>query len=322
VIGRFAKVLELSRSALARWRRRLIADRPTMAVVPVAAPKVYRPLQRVVLADGVLDTLFNDFARHRATARGDEEFGWAILGIREESEAIVVAALPAGAQRHASLTHIQFHSNAQAVAARLLRQRDRRLGMLGVVHTHPGSLRHPSSGDYRGDIRFVARLRGREGVFGIGTADAHGQGPSIERPVPNQHVQGPLCFHWYVLGDGDDNYRKIPVDPSTAADDAGSLTPIWPTLETHADALERLCQQLSGVTLDVAGEGAEARLSVAIALADEPRRLRVLLHRAEARYYVEDGGDLVAVNPDAVAIDQGIYSILAELARQRHSGES
>ncbi len=295
-------------------RRRLVAARPSLQE-PIDGPKSYRPLERVVLADGVVRTLFDDFERHRETARGEEEFGWALLGIREESEAIALAALPAGAQRHASLTHIQFHASAQAVATRLLRQRDKRLGMLGVVHTHPGSLRHPSSGDYRGDIRFVTRLRGKEGVFAIGTADADAEGEAgdLQQPESHRFLRGPLCFNWYVLAESDSHYRKIPITTIPDADLARPLAELWPTLETHADALERLCQQLTGVRLDVV----EASLSLTIPLADDSRRLRALIQGDAARYYVEDERNLMAVDPEAATVEQGIYSILAELARRR-----
>ncbi len=317
MLGPLHNLLTYCRTTWDLGRRRWVAARPTLAEAKIAGPKTYCRLERVVLADGVLATLFDDFDRHRETARGEEEFGWALLGIREEREAIALAALPAGAQRHASLTHIQFHSNAQAVATRLLRQRDKRLEMLGVVHTHPGSLRHPSSGDYRGDIRFVERLRGGEGVFGIGTADATSPGDTLEQPHPHQHVRGPLCFNWYALAKSNDFYRKIAVITKPADDLARPLAPIWPTLEAHADALERLCQQLVGVRLEIAGADSAASLSVAIPLADDPRRLRLLLQSAQARYYVEDAGDLLTVDPATATIDQGVYSILAELAKRR-----
>jgi hypothetical protein len=310
-----AKLFNLAKAVFARGRRSALAAPSTLTLT--SGPKAYQPLQRVVLADGVLRTLFDDFARHRQTARGEEEFGWALLGVRDECEAHALAALPAGAQRHASLTHIQFHSNAQAVATRLLRQRDKQLTMLGVVHTHPGSLRHPSSGDYRGDILFVTRLRGREGVFGIGTADTNGQSPETRQPAPNQHVRGPLCFHWYALAEGNDNYRAIPVVASNADDLARPLAGLWPTLETHADALENLSLQLAHISLDVVGAEADASLALAVALADD-RRLRVLLQGSAARYYVESDGDLSAVEPGATAVDHGVYSILAELAKRRH----
>lgn len=308
----FQRLQHLSHSAWQRLRHALVASRPTLPE-PSLPPKTYRPFERIVLTQGVAETLFDDFDHHRDTARGDEEFGWAILGLREETEAIVLATLPAGAQRHASLTHIQFHSSAQAVATRLLRQRDKRLTMLGVVHTHPGSMRHPSSGDYRGDIRFVTRLRGREGVFAIGTADASFAG-TITQTDPHRHGRGSLCFSWYVLAESDSQYRKIPIVTIPGDDLARPLTALWPTLETHADALERLCQQLTGVQFEIAGDGS---LSFAIPLADDSRRLRALIRGPQTQYYVEDAGTLMAVDPEATTLEHGIFAILAELARRR-----
>ncbi len=154
-----------------------------------AAAITYGPLERVLLTDGVGRTLFEEFAAHRAEARGDEETGWVLLGLREAREAVVLATLPAGALRDASVAHVRFNSNAQALASRIVRQTDRRLTILGVVHTHPGSLRHPSDGDLRGDGQWVANLRGREGVFGIGTADGPETAGDLFAHQPRPHVQ-------------------------------------------------------------------------------------------------------------------------------------
>src|SRR5262245_32627439 len=126
---------------------------------PVAAGP-YDPLRRVLLTDGVGRTLFEEFAAHRAETRGDEETGWLLLGLREADQALVLATLPAGTQRDAGVAHVRFNSVAQAVGSRIVRQTDRRLSILGVVHTHPGSLRHPSDGDYEGDRVWVGQLRG------------------------------------------------------------------------------------------------------------------------------------------------------------------
>ena len=124
-----------------------------------------QPLERIVLTDGVGRSLFEEYAAHRDTNRSEEETGWVLLGVREVNEAVVLATLPAGAGRDAGVAHVQFNSSGQALASRIVRQFDRRLSMLGVVHTHPGSLRHPSDGDYRGDSAWVGQLRGGEGVF-------------------------------------------------------------------------------------------------------------------------------------------------------------
>src|SRR5260370_24126806 len=158
------------------------------------------------------------------------------LGLRDESEAIVCATLPAGADREAGVAHVHFNSTAQAVASRIVRQTDRRLGIVGVVHTHPGSLRHPSDGDYRGDSLWVGRLRGGTGVFGIGTAD--GQPPNGKPATHTEHrcPEGEQWFSWYDLDDGGRHYRRLSVEVAPGPDLARPLPPIWDATETHAAA--------------------------------------------------------------------------------------
>jgi hypothetical protein len=188
-------------------------------------PVPYRPLQKVVLTDGVGRTLFEEYASHRAEARGDEETGWMLLGLRQQGEAVVLATLPAGAERDAGVGHVQFNSTGQALGSRIVRQQDRRLAPLGVVHTHPGTLRHPSDGDYRGDSAWVQYLRGGEGVFGIGTADEKGPSGNLFAQQPRPHVQclGELCLSWYTLRHGDSNYRPLPVELTLGPDLARPL---------------------------------------------------------------------------------------------------
>ena len=136
------------------WLRPRGGEAPARPLPPSHGP-LYLPLDGIRLTDGVGHTLFEEYAAHRAEARGDEETGWVLLGLREEAQAVVLATLPAGAQRDASTSHVRFNSIAQAVGSRIIRQADRRLTILGVVHTHPGSLRHPSDGDYAGDSQWV-----------------------------------------------------------------------------------------------------------------------------------------------------------------------
>ena len=83
--------------------------------LPAANGVPYLPLDGVRVADGVAHTLFEEYAAHRAESRGDEETGWVLLGLREASQAVVLATLPAGAQRDASVSHVRFNSLAQAV---------------------------------------------------------------------------------------------------------------------------------------------------------------------------------------------------------------
>src|SRR5262249_50588149 len=139
--------------------RRLLNDVPRTLVrgrfpsappgfVAPSAAREYQALERVVLTDGVSRTLFEEYAAHRAEARGEEETGWFLLGLREQTQAVVLATLPAGTQCDASATHVRFNSAGQVVGSLIVRQQDRRLAPLGVVHTHPGSLRHPSDADF------------------------------------------------------------------------------------------------------------------------------------------------------------------------------
>ena len=87
------RLLDSANRSLRRTRR---LPAPLAGPSPSAVP--YAPLQRVLLTDGVGRTLFEEYAAHRAEARGDEETGWVLLGLREADEAVVLATLPAGAE--------------------------------------------------------------------------------------------------------------------------------------------------------------------------------------------------------------------------------
>jgi hypothetical protein len=116
----FQALLGSANRLLTNLNRSLLGDRPTAAPARngfSATLKSYQPLQRVVLTDGVSRTLFEEYAAHRQGARGDEETGWVILGLREVSEALVLATLPAGTARDAGVSHVQFDSIGQALAS-------------------------------------------------------------------------------------------------------------------------------------------------------------------------------------------------------------
>ncbi len=280
-----------------------------------AGPR-YGPLQRIVLTDGVGRTLFEGYAGHRAGARGDDETGWVLLGLREASEAVVLATLPAGTQSDAGVAHVRFNSSAQALASRIVRQADRRLAPLGVVHTHPGSLRHPSDGDLRGDGQWVRNLRGQEGVFAIGTADATPEDRGLFAYQPRPHVQclGELRFSWYALGHGERSYRPLPVDVTIGPDLARGLHSVWAILEAHAERLERLYRQQCGTIFEVGPAGREGpSLLLTLPLAGG-ETLRVVLQTETVRYYLEREGELFEVDHHDEYVDRGVYLLLAELA--------
>jgi proteasome lid subunit RPN8/RPN11 len=158
-------------------------------------------LERIALTEAVASALFEDYAAHRKSPRGAEETGWILMGIRQDGEAIVLAALPAGADREASVAHVHFDAGAQIAAARTLRRKDKRLHVIGVVHTHPDGMDHPSAADLAGDRVWVGRLRHGNAAFAIGTADCNGE--------PR--------FSWFVLSVGDSTYSPLPVRVCAAA---------------------------------------------------------------------------------------------------------
>jgi proteasome lid subunit RPN8/RPN11 len=302
---------DLQRSLLRA--RTPVAARPK----PTANGAAYPPLQRLILTDGVSRTLFEEYARHRAEARGQEETGWVLLGLRQAVEATVLATLPAGAERDAGVAHVRFNCEGQAVGSRMVRQLDRRLTILGIVHTHPGSLRHPSDADYAGDVAWVAQLRGGEGVFGIGTAD----GPDDERstivgeqPKPHLLSLADLNFAWYALGAGENTYRPLPVALTLGPDLARPLHCVWPIIEAHAVRLERLHRQQAGVSCDVVAGNSGPALAVNVPLALPEQSLRVLLEGKRVRYFLVRDGELLAVDCSEERVDRAVYLLLAELA--------
>ena len=306
---------------LGRWQRALAQQAsPTPERVPPAAlrelgpaaPANYKSLQRVVMTEGVERELFEEYAAHRKTERGAEETGWVLLGRREEEEAVVLATLPAGADREAGEAHVRFNSVAQGIASWIIRQSDRRLAMLGVVHTHPGTLRHPSDGDYRGDIQWVGQLRGGEGIFGIGTADEQwaSEGDCESGATgANKQSRNDLRFNWYSLRDGDQSYRRIPITVTPGMDLGSPLRLVWDVLEDHSARLERIALQQAKVAIEVAGHGLTVTLP-----SSAGTKLRVTLSKEGVRYFVLRGDQMLTPDLHEPRVDRGIYQLLAELA--------
>jgi proteasome lid subunit RPN8/RPN11 len=312
LIGRAARLVRDVQRSLLRPAPALrhVPTSPPVTTVPLA------PLQRVMLTDGVARTLFEEYATHRSSASGDEETGWVLLGLRHADEAVVLATLPAGTRSDASVSHVRFNSLAQAVASRIVRQTDRRLTILGVVHTHPGTLRHPSDGDLRGDRDWVGQLRGKEGIFAIGTADAVAPAGAqfANQPRPNVQCLGELRFSWYALAAGDDDYRPMPVELTIGPDLARSLHIFWPTLEAHAERIERLYRQQAGLRFEVTADEWGPGLILTLPLAEASDSLRVVVRPKGVRYYVVQDGAVFEVQHHDDHLDRGVYLLLAELA--------
>ncbi len=276
----------------------------------------FEPLTRVILTDEVSRTLFEEYESHRQSERGKEETGWVLLGVRRADEAIVLATLPAATDRDAGEAHVWITGPAHVFASRIVRQDDRRLAMLGVVHTHPGSLRHPSKGDLRGDREWVPQLRGGEGIFGIGTADAGeptGGTPISEHPKPHVQTLGSLRFSWYTLAHGEKRYREASIELTIGPDVARHLRPVWSTIEEHAERLERLARQQTRVRFEVVPGRTRPALSVSVGLADPKQAVRVTIEGKEVHYYYESGDETFQTNLPDTPPDKGLYLLMAEL---------
>jgi hypothetical protein len=297
------------------WLFRPRAAEPApSSVVPPAKPATCEPLKRITLTDEVSRSLFEGYAAHRESARGDEETGWILLGLREGDEAVALATLPAGAESDAGVAHVRFNSAAQVVASCMVRQHERRLNFIGMVHTHPGSLRHPSDGDFRGDSQFIMGLRHREGVFGIGTADAHASAVFAEQPKPHRQCLGELCWSWYMLKEGDTKYRRLPYNITIGPDLARPLHSVWDVIERHAESLHRLYRQQKDIEFEVIKGQAAPALALSFPLAEPEAAVRVLLEGADVKYFLMRGRDWFEADSREPRVDRGVYLLLAELA--------
>jgi len=295
LLYRFPTMLKRLRDALTRTP-------PVPTPTPEAPTTPRNRLERLRVTDGVMQTLFNEYAEHRQSPRGDEEIGWILLGVWNDGEATALATLPAGAERDASAVHVRFNTDAQALAARILRQKDKRLQMIGVVHTHPGDMSYPSAGDLQGDSRWVSQLRQGEAVFGIGTASG------VEEEGAS--------FSWYALAAGETCYRPLPIDFQPGVDLGVPLRPIWRTIEAHAQPLQHVCSLFAKVQVGIMDESPDGLLGVRIGLGTADQELRLLLTEAEVRYYWERQGEMIAIEPHENNLERAIHLILAELVSE------
>jgi hypothetical protein len=183
------------------------------------------------------------------------------------------------------------------------------MALLGVAHTHPGTLRHPSDGDYRGDIQWVGQLRGTEGVFVIGTASDHEDG-EIEQPRPSVQRRGGLTLCWYSLREGAKRYQPLPVEIVDGPDLAGELRLAWPMIEENADRLERLARQQAKMGFEIV---VPSGLAAIVSLADGAA-VRAVMTKDGVRYFVVRNGELLASELHELRVDRGVYQLFADLA--------
>ena len=232
------RLVEADQSVVAAKR----ALKQSPATVSPASDAINGRIERIILTDGVAHTLFEDYTSHRHSARGNEEIGWDLLGYRHGREVIAMAALPAGMERDAGVAHVLFNRDVQELLSHILRQNDKRLGVVGVVHTHPGNLHVPATEISRGTGNGSANCAAAKGSSASARRTPT---PNFPPDAPNPHQQyfGNLCFSWYALSQGDRQYRRLPVQVTLGCDLARPLLAVWDILETHAKALNRLYRQ-------------------------------------------------------------------------------
>lgn len=271
-------------AALGRWWKRQTPVTPQQPLAHLHQPGVPQLFQRLVLTQGVCQTLFQEVTAHHQTDRGHEETGWLLLGFRNVSEAIGVATIPAGLSRDAAEAHVKFASDVQELAQRIIRQDLKQLRVLGVIHTHPGHLRHPSSADYRGDITWVANLFGNEGVFGIGTVE-HGQ---TTESKPYEIRQQHLRFSWYALHVNDRNYRRISVELVPGPDVGHLVRSVWHEIEWTAPVLNPLLELIHKSRLEIIPTTTNAMLNLTIKHPSREMALLIEIERDDCRYWLLD----------------------------------
>jgi len=123
-----------------------------------------------------------------------------------------------------------------------------------------------------------------------------------------------LRFSWYSLARDDADYRPLPLELTIGPDLARPLHPLWPTLEAHAERLNRLYEQLKGVRFEVTSDERGLGLMLTLPLAAGGEAVRVLVRQKEVRYFVLRDGEPVPGEVNDDCIDRGVFLLLADLA--------
>jgi len=109
-------------------------------------------------------------------------------------------------------------------------------------------------------------------------------------------------------------YRPLPVGMTLGPDLARPLHPVWSVVEAHAERLERLFRQQSGVTFEVAEGKIGPELIVNVPLSEPGHAVRVALTDKQVRFYLRRGDEVLEADCPDERVDRGVYLLLAELA--------
>jgi len=95
---------------------------------------------------------------------------------------------------------------------------------------------------------------------------------------------------------------------------ARPLHSLWPTIEAHAERLERLARQQSRVTFGLVEQDGDLRLTADLALAESDVLVRAVMSEKEVTYLVVRDGAATRVDCGEYRVDRGVYLLLADLA--------
>jgi hypothetical protein len=104
------------------------------------------------------------------------------------------------------------------------------------------------------------------------------------------------------------------VELTIGPDLARALHEIWTTLEFHAERIDRLYRQQSGMRFEVVSDKWGPGLLLTLPLAETGDAVQVLVRPKEVRYYLVRRGELLEVQHHDDCVDRGVYLLLAELA--------
>jgi hypothetical protein len=95
---------------------------------------------------------------------------------------------------------------------------------------------------------------------------------------------------------------------------ARPLHDVWPTIEWHAERLNRLYSRLSRLRFEVVEEEKDATLHAVVPL-EKGASLRVILRGSDVEYCLVRKDQWLVSDTREPAVDRGVYLMLAELAK-------
>jgi hypothetical protein len=107
----------------------------------------------------------------------------------------------------------------------------------------------------------------------------------------------------------------VPVQVTIGPDLARPLHNVWPTVELHAQRLDRLCRQLARTRFELHRDDASATLHLVVPIGAE-ESIRVVLDGEDVRYCLVQKDQWMQSDQEEPLVDRGVYLMLAALAER------